>query len=461
MRKIPALLLTACLLALPDSGTTAPLSLPRSLPERPGMAALQTVLRDLAGKRMEILSIQRELVNRPAIGPEAGGRGEEDKANWLTAYLAEKGVPMVERLDSVDRVQSLESGSARDVRPNILAVHPGRHGLEKGRTLWIVCHMHVAHPGPPELWQGSPWKLRVEGNTIYGRGVMDNYQSITAALLLLESLSRNKLTPDLNLGLVLHAQNSGFRHVLQTRPDLFMAEDLYLVPDFGSPDGMAVSLAEKGFLWLKLTFHGESRHASEGRGRFSALAAGAELIHRLPELGRDFPGQDELFADPVPACTPTQAATSPGGINSVASSYSLHLDCRFIHPHEAEALEEKTAALARSLEQEHGVKSELAVLARFPGAAPTPPDSEIVQALRRAVGKALPGTGPLIAQGSNTNTAASILREKGLPVAAWAKINPANRQIANEYAYIEDHLDEARVFARLLFDQEIPSAERP
>ena len=448
------LLLLLLICPAPPHAAAAPLSLPRGLPEQPGMEGLQTVLRDLAGKRMEIIAIQRELVSRPAIGPEAGGRGEEDKANWLTGYLAEKGVPIVERLDSVDRVRSMESGAVRDVRPNVIAVHPGRYGLEKGRTLWIACHLHVAHPGPLELWNGSPWKLRVEGNTIYGRGVMDNYQSITAALLLLDSLKRNRLVPALNLGLVLHAQNSGFRHVLQARPDLFKADDLYLVPDYGNQHGTAVSLAEKGLVWLKLTVQGEARHASEGRGWFSALAAGSDLISRLPEIGRDLSGQDSLFADPAPACTATQASTEQGGLNTVASAYILHLDCRFIPSHGAENPEQGVRDLAARMDREHGVTTDITVLTRYPGAMPTPPDSEIVHALRRAVRSQLPGK-ELAAHGSNTNTAASLLREKGLPVAAWAKIIPANRQMANEFAHIADHLDEARVFARILFDREI------
>jgi succinyl-diaminopimelate desuccinylase len=395
------------------------------------------------------------------MGPEAGGRGEEDKANWLTGYLTEKGFPIVERLDSVERVQSMGSDAVRDVRPNIIVVHPGRYGLEKGRTLWILCHLHVAHPGPLELWNGSPWKLRVEGNTLYGRGVMDNYQSITASILLLDSLSRNKLTPALNLGLVLHAQNSGFRHVLQTRPDLFKQGDLYLVPDHGNQHGTAASLAEKGILWLKLTIQGEVRHASEGRGWFSALAAGSELIHRLPELGRDSSREDVLFADPAPTCTATQASTEPGGLNSVASSYTLHLDCRFTPSHDVGALEGSVRDLAASLDREHEVKTEVAVLLRSQSAVPTSPDSEIVRALRRAVGRQWPGKGDLLLQGSNTSTSASLLRERGLPVVAWAMINPDNRQIANEFAYIADHLDEARVFARILFDRDIQPQAAP
>ena len=442
----------------------APMAMPRNLPEQPGMADLQRVLLDLAGRQADIIAFQRELVSRPAIGPEAGGLGEEDKANWLTGHLNEMGIPIVERLDSIGRVQSVDTNAFRDVRPNIVAVHPGPHGLESGRTLWVICHLHVAHPGPLELWDGSPWKLRVAGNRLFGRGVMDNYQSITASLLLMDSLSRKKLVPPLNFGLVLHAQNSGFRHVLQTRPELFKPDDLYLVPDFGAEDGAAASLAEKGLLWLKLTIQGEGRHASEASGRASALEAGSRLITRLPELDQEFSGVDELFTSLAPTCTPTQAATDAGGLNSVAPSYTMHLDCRFIPGRNVESIEQRVRELVEHTDREFGVKTEVEVLVRYPGAPPTPPDSEVVLALRRAVKNQMPGNPVPVMQGSNTRTAASLLRERGFPAVAWSIINPANRQIANEFADIDDHINEAMVFARMLFDREIhslPTATRP
>ncbi len=438
----------------------APLSIPANMPDKPGMEGLRAVLAHIAAQQAEIITIQRELVSRPALGPEAGGSGEEDKANWLTGALHARGVPMVERMDSVDRVQSVDPDAKRDVRPNIVAIYPGEHGLKKGRTLWIICHMHVAHPGPLELWSGSPYKLRVEGGRLYGRGVMDNYQSITAAMLLLEGLSKNKLTPPLNLGLVLHAQNSGFRHVLQTRPELFKPDDLYLVPDEGNPEGTIVGVAEKGLLWLKVAISGETRHAADGNGFYSALAAGSELVTQLPEFDQKFSGRNPLFANSASVCTPTQAATSSGGINTIAATYSLYLDCRFAYPQTSDEIIQGVRHLAEAMDKKHGVNTALDILVNYPAAPAAGQDSAIFAALQRAVRAQLPNAGPLLRHGSNTSTAATALREKGLDSVTWGKIEPANRQIANEFAYIADHLDEAGVFARILFDRKIaPTAK--
>ena len=437
----------------------APMNMPASIPQAPGQAALQTLLNDIAKQRTEVITIQRELVARPAIGPEAGGEGEEAKAAWLLMLLKEKGISEVKRVDSVDRTKSLDPESGkRDVRPNIIVRHAGVDGLEKGRTLWIICHMHVAAPGPLEQWNGSPWTLRVEGDALYGRGVMDNYQSITAALLLFESLQKNGITPPMNLGLVLHSQNSGFRHVLETKPDLFKPGDLYLVPDHGNPQGGVMGTAEKGLLWLKLTITGAQGHAATAPYTASALAAGSRLIASLPELGREFSERDPLFAIPASTFVPTKAFTGEGGLNAIAAEYTLYLDCRFVPPYTPDAVEQGVRRFAEKLAREQAVSVSIDRLTAWPALSPTPANSPVARALARAVKAQLPQNKEVRFEGISTTTAASFLRARGLPVVSWAKMDVAKRQSANESALISDHLDEAGVFARMLFDPEAARA---
>lgn len=459
MRRIFRLCLSALLLITPvllwAEASAAPFAPPKKARNASGTAQtrdLETLLRDIAGQRAEVIAIQRELVSRPALGPEAGGEGEEPKAHWLLTLFKEKGITDVERLDSVERIQSLDPrATSRNVRPNIIVRHAGARG-GKGRTLWIVCHMHVAAPGPLEQWNGSPWTLRVEGDTLYGRGVMDNYQSITAALILFESLVKNKIRPPLNLGLVLHSQNSGFRHVLETRPDLFRPGDLILVPDYGNAQGSVMGIAEKGLLWLKVTVTGAQSHAAAGPATLSALMAGSRLVTMLPALAETFPARDPLFAVPSSVFAPTRAATSETGVNAVAAAYTVYLDCRFVRPYSPDDVEAGVRRLADTLERENGVSVLLDRLLAWPSPPATSVQSPVARVLARAVTAQLPQVRELKAEGAGVITAATFLRAKGLPAVTWAKIAPDNRQIANEYALISDHLDEARVFARMLFD---------
>ena len=453
-------LLSTCIglalyLSLASPLHAAPMRLPESIPEAPGQAALQAILNTIAKQRAEIINIQRELVSRPAIGPEAGGAGEEAKAAWVMTLLEERGIRNFERMDSVERTGSIDpDAKTRDVRPNIIVRYEGAEGLDNGRTFWIICHMHVAAPGPLELWSGSPWKLRVEGDTLYGRGVMDNYQSTAAALLLFESLAKNNITPPMNLGLILHSQNSGFQYLLENRPELFKQDDLYLVPDYGNPQGTAYGVAEKGLLWLKITVKGKQGHASASTGGASALMAGSRLIASLSELNGQFPQSDPLFTPPVSTFAPTRAFTQEDGINAIAAEYTLYLDSRIVPPYTPEDVERGVRALADKVGKESGTYCSIERLLAYPALPPTSIQSPVAQALMRAVKAQLPQADMHQAEGVSTTTSASLLRAKGLSVVTWAKMNPAVRQLPNESARISDHLDEAKVFARILFDPE-------
>lgn len=454
---LPLFICALCLAA--SSASAASLLATQDKPEK-NAAALERILDDLGKQRAEVIAIQRELVARPSMGPEAGGAGEEAKAAWLLAWLREKGISGVERLDSMDRIKNLDPAAKyRETRPNIIIRYPGAGGLDAGRTVWIICHLHVAAPGPLDKWNGSPWTLREEGDTLYGRGVVDNYQSITAALLLLESLTRNNARPPMNLGLILHWQNSGFRHILASRPELFKPDDLYLVPDHGNPQGSVFSTAEKGLLWLKLTVTGAQTHAAAGSSAISALGVGSRLITALPDLAEQFAVTNALFPAPTTTFMPTKAATSEEGINAVATAFTVYLDCRFTLPHTPETVERGLRSLADTLERESGTSISIEWLLAYPALPPTSAQSPVAEALKRAVKAQMPQLGELRAEGIGTTTAAAFLRARHLPVVSWAKMNPAARHSANEHAHINDHLDEARVFARILFDPK--AAKRP
>ncbi len=452
--------LSACLAFVVPPAKGAPLTAPQDPAPHPVLAAsmardLQTLLDCLARQGAEVIAIQRELVSRPALGPEAGGGGEEPKANWIMDLLRQEGITNVERLDSVDMVRSLDPQSARrDVRPNIIARLAGKDGLQNGRTLWIICHMHVPPPGPLENWRSSPYALLVDGDLIYGRGVMDNYQSFVAALLLFESLIKSRVVPPMNLGLVLHAQNSGIRHVLAVRPELFKEGDLILVPDYGRPDGGEMGVAEKGLLWLKLTFTGALGHAAENTVKQPALVAGAAFITALPELAQQFPAENPLFSVPRSTFTPTRASTGDSAVNSVAASYVLHLDCRFVPGYTPEEIEQGVRGLADKIQAQSGASVAMERLLAYPALPPISAQSPAALGVARAVTTQRPEVSQVKPVGINTTTAASFFRGIGLPAVSWAKMDSANRHAVNESAKISDHLDEAKVFARILFDTE-------
>lgn len=56
----------------------------------------------LDARRDDVVDLQRELTRRVALGPESGGAGEREKADWLLAHLRAIGVADIEEIHSPD-----------------------------------------------------------------------------------------------------------------------------------------------------------------------------------------------------------------------------------------------------------------------------------------------------------------------------------------------------------------------
>lgn len=408
---------------------------------------LQLVLDDLAGRRAMVIDLQRELVSRPAIGPENGGDGEEEKARWIESWLAERGVAF-ERLDYPDqRVTSR-------VRPNIVAVYPGRH---TGRTLWLLSHLDVAPVVRRDLWKGDPFALRVDGDAMYGRGVEDNNQAIVASLLLLESLRKNGLTPPMRLGLVMTSgdvtdYSTGIGHVLARKPELFSPDDLIVILDGGNAEGSLVSVGEKRNVWLKFTVTGKHGHAGWPDEAINACAVGAILTGRLYEREREILVKNPLFSPPRSTLTITRTEDFNTGTNRIPSKFVFYADLRLIPEHPFEEVNKSVRDMADEMEKSSGARIEIKEVNKTPPASVTSADAPVLAALDRAI-RAQLGVEPKHVGSSNV-TAASSLREKGLAVVAW-EIQEAMYYRPEEYALISDHLKQAKVLARMLFDTSV------
>ena len=218
---------------------------------------LDGLLAGLAQRDERVVELQSALTACKALGPGNGGRGELAKVRLITGWLEACGVRDLQRLDAPD--ERVPDG----LRPNLVARLPGADS----RTLWLFGHTDVVPPGDPAAWTSDPWQVRREGDWLYGRGVEDNQQAIVSMLLLAEELRRQEVTPALSLGLVFMADEEsgsdyGLAHMLERSPELFRPEDLYIVPDAGSPRGDLIEVAEKSQLWLKVRTIGVQCHAS-------------------------------------------------------------------------------------------------------------------------------------------------------------------------------------------------------
>ncbi|EPR42348.1 peptidase M20 [Desulfovibrio sp. X2] len=403
---------------------------------------IETVLDFLDTRRDRVVELQRGLVAIPALGPENGGDGEGAKCDYIRERLAELGIPVQREMNAPDpRVPS-------GVRPSLAARVPGK----SERTLWVISHVDVVPPGELSLWSTDPWTLSVDGDVLVGRGVEDNNQAIVSSLLVAEALVARKVTPELSLGMIFVAdEETGSKHgldyVLHEHGDLFRKDDLFLVPDFGEPDGSLVELAEKSMLWLKITVLGKQCHASRPSQGNNSLVAASAFVMKIRSLYERFDMRDQLFDPPFSTFEPTKKEANVENINTVPGKDVFYVDCRVLADYRIEDVEAAIRAMGDEIESIYGVKIEYESVQQEQAAPATPLTAEITRRLLAAI----EATSGLKAQprGIGGGTVAAFLRRRGFEAAVWATLMH-NAHQPGEKALIVNHIGDAKVIARML-----------
>jgi succinyl-diaminopimelate desuccinylase len=389
-----------------------------------------------------IVELQRELVSRPAMGPENDGQGEIDKADFLVAYLQEMGLEDIQTLHAPDhRVQS-------GYRPNIAAWLSGK---DRSRTIWFVAHMDVVPAGDASLWDTDPFVLKQQGDIIYGRGVEDNHHGLVAALFAAKSMLVQGVRPEVNCGLLLVADEEtgnkyGLDFVLREHGRLFGPDDQFVVPDFGAEDGTMVEVAEKGMLWLKATVYGRQCHASSTDQGVNSLVAAADLALRLKGLSKGFDALDPLFSPFYSTFEPTKKEANVPNINTLPGKDVFYLDCRVLPEYDLDQVLDQAGQEAKAVEDQYQARIELeTVLRNFAPATDT--QAPIVKDLITALGEVRGIQGQ--PKGIGGGTVAAYLRRAGYPAVVWSTLLHNPHQ-PNERTKISNIIEDAKVMTALM-----------
>lgn len=404
--------------------------------------AFAQVAARIDGYRGEVIRLESELTAIPALSPENGGEGEVAKAEYVKKLLAT--LP-------VDELLEINAPDARvpcGYRPNLVARF---RGTDSSRTVWVLSHLDIVPPGELSLWQSDPYRVRVDGDLLYGRGVEDNQQGMVASLLAVRALHDQGLRPTHDVGVVLVADEEtgskyGLQWLLAHHRDLFRSEDLIIVPDSGNADGSMVEVAEKSILWVGFKTIGKQCHGSRPALGINAHKAAAHLIVKLEGLYQAFPQSDPVFAPPTSTFEPTKKEANVPNINTIPGEDVFYFDCRVLPAYKVDDVIAWMQSAVREVEAEFGVKVELFFPQREDAAPPTPVDAPVVQALTHALAetrgvKAVP-------MGIGGGTVAAHFRRAGLPAVVWETIDQTAHQ-PNEYCRISNVLADAKVFAHL------------
>lgn len=395
------------------------------------------------GWREEMIEMQKQLVARPALGPENGGQGEWERARYLLEVMSSWG------LDDIEQVNAKDERVPEGNRPNLIV---RLRGKQDHPAVCVMAHMDVVAAGPTEDWDTPPFQAVVKEGRIYGRGVEDNQQGLVSALFALRAIKSVGAVPAGDVVLMLVADEEtgnslGVDYVLKKRPGLVRPEDIVVVPDSGDSNGTMLEVAEKSILWAKCTVVGRQVHASTPQLGVNAHRAAAALVCRLDEvLHEKFSRRDPVFDPPESTFEPTRRDANVDNINTVPGREVLYFDCRIlpdIDPDEVLAIMREIAA---QVAEKQGVTIDVVEQMLARAAPATSTEATVVKLLSEAV-RRVRGVEPK-PMGIGGGTVAALFRHAGIPAVVWSTLDDLAHQ-PNEYCVIDNMVDDAKVFAHL------------
>ncbi len=110
------------------------------------------------------------------------------------------------------------------------------------------------------------------------------------------------------------------------------------------------------------------------------------------------------------------------------------------------------AEICSRVEKELDLSISLETVNREDASSPTPVDSPVVRALKKAI-KRIKGIDART-MGIGGGTVASFFRKAGLPAAVWGT-GPDSAHQPNEYCRVGDLISDAKIFASILMDDSI------
>ncbi len=398
---------------------------------------INEICRKIESYRDDMVKTLCDLVRIKAIGPENGGVGEIDRAEYIQSVFESWGF-------DVERYDARDERAKKGVRPNLVV------RLGKGRDrVWIVTHMDVVPEGDLSLWETPPFEPVVKDGRVYGRGSEDNTQPLVSSMFAAKVLKELDvdMKRDLCLAFVSDEETGskyGIQHLINS--GIFRKGDLFVVPDAGTPEGDCIEIAEKSILWLKFLVKGVQAHASMTHLAVNACREAMKFLLELDSvLHSKFDRKNELFLPPESTFEPTKREANVENVNTIPGRDVSYFDCRILPEYSTgEVLKVVEEAVSNfNSKSKAEVKFEVVQREESP---PTPRDSEVVKLLEKAI-ELVSGVKPRPV-GFGGNTCASFFRKAGFEAAVWSTVDGVAHQ-PNEYAVIDYMVKDAKVFSIL------------
>ncbi len=385
-----------------------------------------------------LIDVAKRLIPIRSISPESGGEGEGARAAEICKILEELGYKDYKTFYYKDK-------TGVD-RPNIVL----KIG-DMDQTLWIIAHIDTVPAGSENLWSKPPFSLTVEGDKMYGRGTADNGEGVFSALLLLNKLKKENMK--YNLGLVFVADEElGSKYGIGplVHEDIFTRDDLVIVPDSGTPDGLEIEIAEKTTLWTKYTVIGKEGHASHPAISVNATEEAMKFAVRMNEAVRKhFDASDDTFEPPKSTFELTKIEKNVDNINSIPGFFTFYMDSRVLPHYDSSKVLDFIQSQISDFEKTSKARIEMEVL-NNEHTPPTSVESEVYRKLSSAV-ESVTGKKPR-SIGIGGGTCAAFFREIGIPAVVWGISDPDVYHKIDEHVSIPHLITATKVYEVILYE---------
>ncbi len=372
-----------------------------------------------------------------AISPDSGGEGESKRADEICRLLEELGYDHYARYDTTDNHGVL--------RPNIV--------LKVGKlpkTFWIVSHTDTVPVGDRSLWKYDPFAATVVDDRIYGRGTSDDGQAVFLSLLLLRKLDQSKLKYNLGLAFVCD-EELGSKYGIQflLEKDIFDRNDIVLVPDAGTKDGLMIEVAEKSILWLKFMVKGKQYHASMPAMAINANRESMKFILDL-DMGmhEKFNKSDDIFSPPYSTFEPTRRDKNVDNINTIPGTDIQYYDCRILPMYDLDMVLDFVDKKIREFNNSSKAKVTYEIIQKEQAPLPVDRNSIAAKELKEAL-MAVKGSEPAL-YGIGGGTCAAFFRKKGFDALVWSTTLEEVAHQVDEYVMIPHILGDRKVIEKII-----------
>ncbi|MGC8571907.1 MAG: M20 family metallo-hydrolase [Candidatus Micrarchaeia archaeon] len=395
------------------------------------------IIEEIKGKEKEVAELLVNIINIKAISPLNGGNGELDRAKFIKKVLEQEGFS-VKEYDYKDETNT--------IRPNLIV----KYG-SNSKTIWLVVHMDTVAEGDRSAWKTDPFKGIINGDEIYGRGSVDNGQSLVASIYALKTIKGLGLKTKYNVGLAIVAdEENGSAYGIQKviNENIFKAGDLFLVPDWGDGKGDRIEVAEKGILWLKITVLGKQCHASTPQQGINAYRYSINFLKKADELLHNkYKITNDIFDPNISTFEMTKHDKNLENVNIIPGKEVTYMDCRVLPDYKLESIIKDLKDLADS-EEFKKVKIIFETLQKEEAAPATSINSEIVKILKSIIKEQYNIDAKEVGIGGGT--CAAFFRRAGFDAIAWSTSNDDEQaHQPNEHASIKSIINDAITFAHL------------